>query len=134
MAHYAFLEPTDNDNILLVVNTIVGVDENDTETLPSEFSNWEEFYSNQSGYIVKRYSYNTIGNQHLQDGTPFRGNACGTGDWYDIENDVFYGAKPYDSWVLNTSTWSWEAPVPYPETVTGTVEWNEETQNWVDNS
>jgi hypothetical protein len=55
-------------------------------------------------------SYNTIGNQHTQGGTPLRGNYAGIGYTYDAENDVFYAPKPADNATLNTSTWLWEVP------------------------
>ena len=74
MAHYALLNA---DNIVMKV--ITGNDEND-DRLPSEFSSWEEFYADQQGYDnCKRTSYNTKNNQHLNGGTPFRGNHAGVG-------------------------------------------------------
>ena len=72
-------------------------------------------------------SYNTHGNQH-PNGTPLRGNYAGIGYTYDTTNDVFYAPKPYPSWILNTSTWLWEAPVPMPSD--GKYSWNEELGNW----
>ena len=75
-------------------------------------------------------SYNTIGNQH-PEGRPLRGNYAGIGYTYDIPNDVFYAPQPYPSWILNTSTWLWEAPVPYPSTG-GPYVWDEATQSWVE--
>jgi len=77
-------------------------------------------------------SYNTYGNQHKLGGTPLRGNYAGVGYIYDFEHDVFYESKPFPSWILNTSTWLWESPVPYPTDGLG-YKWNEETQNWVAN-
>jgi len=86
-------------------------------------------------------SYNTRGNVHYgRDGKPdgdvaLRGNYAGIGSIYDTEHDVFYGHSPFPSWILNHSTWTWEAPVPYPVD-RGTQEdpkgyiWNEETQAW----
>lgn len=125
MAHYAFLKETDDDNLLVVVDVITGVDEDDTTNLPSQFTTWEEFYEDQRNMTCKRYSYWTDGNEHLNGGTPFRGNAAGISDLYDIDNDVFYGEKPFDSWVLNTSTWRWEAPISFPSD-TNSYFWNEE--------
>jgi hypothetical protein len=58
----------------------------------------------------------------------FRGNAAGVGSTYDSENDVFINPKPYDSWVLNTSTWKWEAPVEKP--TDAYYGWDESTQSW----
>ena len=56
-------------------------------------------------------SYNTIGNQHTQGGTPLRGNYAGIGYTYDPENDVFIAPKPADNAILNNQTWLWELPV-----------------------
>ena len=90
VAHgYSFL---DSNNI--VVNVITGVDENDLDNLPDEFSSWEEFYGNLHGLTCKRTSYNTYHNQHTSDGTPFRGNFAGKGMIYDPDNDVFHPKKP----------------------------------------
>ena len=82
-------------------------------------------------------SYNTRGGIHYgQDGQPdggvaLRGNYAGIGFTYDRTNDVFYAPSPFPSWILNTTTWSWEAPVAYP-TDGKIYRWNEETQNWVE--
>ena len=81
-------------------------------------------------------SYNTRNNIHYDSntgepdgGTPLRGNYAGIGYYYDRENDVFYEPKPFPSWILNTSTWSWDPPIPYPNDGKGYV-WNEELKIW----
>jgi hypothetical protein len=74
-------------------------------------------------------SYNTIGGQHTQGGTPLRGNYAGIGYTYDQANDVFYSPQPYASWLLNQSTWTWEAPTPYPTDGKAYV-WDEPTVAW----
>jgi hypothetical protein len=74
-------------------------------------------------------SYNTHGNQH-PEGTPLRGNYAGIGYFYDQANDVFYAPQPYASWILNTDTWLWEAPIKVPEENAGYL-WDEQAQNWV---
>lgn len=62
-------------------------------------------------------SYNTRGGVHYgEDGEPdggvaLRANYAGVGYTYDPQNDVFYAPQPGPEWVLNTSTWLWEAPV-----------------------
>lgn len=81
-------------------------------------------------------SYNTRGGVHYgQDGQPsadqskaLRGNYPGIGYTYDATNDVFYAHQPYASWVLNQSTWLWEAPVAMP--TDGAYEWDEATTSW----
>jgi hypothetical protein len=87
-------------------------------------------------------SYNTHGNVHYgQDGQPdggiaLRANYAGIGYTLDttvVQNGVtgvFYAPQPYPSWILNTQTYLWEAPVPYPKSG-GSYEWDEATQSWV---
>ena len=137
MAHYAFLN---SHNI--VTEVITGIDEDNLDNLPEGFSSWEEFYGDFRGQTCKRTSYNTSANQHLLDGTPFRGNYAGKGYTYDEVNDVFIGPKPFNSWVLNDSTWCWEAPVAYPSDANADYsdtslpvihyDWNEQYQKWVE--
>ena len=82
-------------------------------------------------------SYNTRGNVHYgPDGNPdggvaLRGNYAGIGYIYDQVNDVFYPPQPYASWILNQSTWTWEAPTPYPADGKS-YRWDEPTTSWVE--
>ena len=78
----------------------------------------------------KRTSYNTQANQHLLGGTPFRGNYAGEGMTYDTANDVFISPKPFPSWVMNTSTWTWEAPGGMQPDDGKDYEWNETNGAW----
>jgi hypothetical protein len=82
-------------------------------------------------------SYNTRGNVHYAPNSdipneepPLRGNYAGIGYTYDAVNDVFYAPQPYPSWVLNTSTWTWEAPTPMPNDGTSYA-WDESSLAWV---
>ena len=63
----------------------------------------------------------------------FRYNYAGIGYTFDATpapNGAFIPPKPYPSWLLNTNTFQWEPPVPYPND--GKMYyWNEETQSWV---
>ena len=51
---------------------------------------------------------------------------------YDSSNDVFYVAQPHASWTLDTSKWTWKAPLDYPDDGQF-YEWNEEAYQ-ADNS
>ena len=73
-------------------------------------------------------SYRTLGNQH-PEGRPMRGNYAGIGYTYDEVNDVFYAPQPFDNWVLNTSSWLWEPPIPMPVDEYFYT-WNQETTSW----
>lgn len=131
MAHYAFIDDKNT-----VTEVIVGIDEDNTTDLPDDFASWEEFYGNKRGKTCKRTSYNTSANEHIKDGTPFRGNYACIGYTYDADNDVFIPPKPYDSWVINETTWLWEAPVDKPALTEEQVnannyyDWNEYTSSW----
>ena len=74
-------------------------------------------------------SYNTFQNKHPEN-RPLRGNYAGIGYVYDSDNDVFYMAQPFQSWVLNHNIWAWEPPIPYPND--GKMyNWDESIKNWV---
>lgn len=60
----------------------------------------------------------------------FRKNYAGIGFTYDPVLDAFIAPQPYPSWLLNTATCHWEAPVPYP-TDGGYYVWDEATLSWV---
>lgn len=124
MAHYAFL---DDNNI--VVQVIVGKDED--EMLDGKLVDWEDFYSKETGLTCKRTSFNTQHNAHSLGGTPFRGNYASIGFFYNSTDDVFISPKPFESWYLNTSTWTWEPPVEFPFEAGVPHDWDESTRSWV---
>ena len=122
MAHYAFL---DSNNI--VTQVIVGKDEED---LAEGVTDWEVYYGDLLGQTCKRTSYNTAAGVHSGGGTAYRGNYAGIGYSFDETLDAFIPPQAYASWVLNEETFSWEAPVAYPED--GEMyTWDEPTQQWV---
>jgi len=100
-----------------------------TQVIVAEPEFFETFVDSSPGTWLQT-SYNTHGNQH-PEGRPLRGNYAGIGYTYDQTNDVFYAPKPYPSWILNQTTWLWEAPTPYP-TDDKLYKWNELTTSWVE--
>lgn len=122
MAHYAIL---DENNI--VVQVIPGKDETDKS------QDWEQHYSEFFGKVCKRTSYNTYGGQH-KDGRrkPFRKNFAGIGYLYDTELDAFIPPKPFESWILNEESCTWDAPIPHPswEGDINLYYWDEPTTSW----
>lgn len=90
----------------------------------------EELYTNMTGKVWKRTSYNTHGGIHTQGGTPYRKNYAGIGYTYDEIRDAFIPPKPYNSWILNESSCLWEAPIPYPEDGNVYV-WSEVELQWI---
>jgi len=60
-----------------------------------------------------------------------RKNFAGIGYTYD--GTGFHIPKPYDSWTLNSTSYAWEPPTPYPEDedISAKYLWNEDTEEWV---
>ena len=88
---------------------------------------FKTFVDSSPGQYIQT-SYNTIGNKHVNGGTPLRGNYAGVGYTYDAEKDVFIAPKPFASWVLSAD-YLWEAPVAMP-TDGKAYTWNEATGAW----
>lgn len=85
-------------------------------------------------------SYNTYGNVHYapsppakpmtpDGGIPLNYNYASIG--YSWDGTGFAAPQPYPSWILNKSTYLWEAPVPYP-TDGKTYVWDEQTLSWIE--
>lgn len=118
MAHFAKL---DENNIVLEVNvvsnqTIDNLSFPDSEPIGVAFlTEWSGGYTNW-----KQTSYNNN----------FRVRYAGVGYVYDLTLDAFIPPKPYPSWLFDTATCDWVAPVPYPND--GKVYyWDEATLSWV---
>ena len=121
MAHFAKLGV---GNIIEKVEAVSN-DIATTEQAGVDFLN--NLYGSRDAW--KQTSYNTVGGQHLLDGTPFRKNFAGIGFQYDQTRDAFIAPKPFNSWTLNETTCLWEAPTAYP-TDGEDYNWNEETTTW----
>ena len=119
MAHFAKL---DENNVVLEVNVVSNETINNLSFPESEplgvafLTQWSGGHTNW-----KQTSYNAN----------FRKNYAGIGSTYDSVLDAFVAPKPFPSWLLNTDTALWQAPVPYP-TDGKFYDWNEETQQWVE--
>ena len=89
-----------------------------------------DFLTKLTGYPVwKQTSYNTHGGVHSSGGTPFRKNHASIGMIYDEDRDAFIYKKPFNSWILNETTYLWESPIPYPQD-NNKYSWNEQNQSW----
>lgn len=124
MSHFAKL---DENNIVIFVT--VGRQEDDGK---------EAELSERTGDTYKQTSYNTIGGVYYDPITrqpaadqskAFRKNFAGLGYFYDEALDAFIAPKPFNSWVLDEETCTWEPPVSYP-TDGFTYFWNEAARDW----
>lgn len=118
MAHFAKI---DENNIVLEVIVVSNEVLNnlpfpDSEALGISFlTTWSNGYTNW-----KQTSYNNN----------FRKNFAGIGFKYYPNLDGFVAPSPFPSWVLNTTTCVFEAPIPYPQDG-NEYYWNETTQQWI---
>ena len=117
------------------------------KVIVAEASFFDNFVDDSPGSWIQT-SYNTRGGVHYQpdSNTPstdqsgsLRGNYAGIGYTYDSTLDAFYAPQPFNSWILNTGSYLWEAPVEYPTgdvtgSYTGSYSWSESEQNWVTGS
>ena len=117
MAHFAEI---DDNNVVLRVIVVANKDTADANGNEVD-SIGVAFCQRLLGGNWKQTSYN--GN--------IRKNYAGVGYTYDAGIDAFVPPKPYPSWVLNSNTAQWEAPVPRPQD--GKMySWDEATQSWVE--
>jgi hypothetical protein len=121
MAHFAEL---DQNNVVTQV-IVVGNDTIDNLPFPESESVGVAFCQSLLGAETRwaQTSYNAN----------FRYNYAGIGYTFDpapAPNGAFIPPKPYPSWLLDTNTFQWQPPVPYP-TDGGVYTWDEDTQTWV---
>lgn len=118
MAHFAELDANNVVTQVIVVNneTIDNLPFPESEPVGVEFC--QSLYGADT--VWKQTSYNAS----------FRKHYAGAGFTYDATLDAFIPPKPYPSWLLNTTTCDWEAPVPYPNDGKN-YRWDEATLSWV---
>ena len=123
MAHFAQI-----DENSIVTNVIVVSNDDCLDSDGSESKLGIAFCKNLLGADTNwvRTSYNNN----------IRFRYAGIGMKYDSTNDVFLIQKPYPSWVLNTSTWGWDAPVALPSDhginndKVVMYDWDEDSTSW----
>ena len=122
MAHFAQL---DANNVVTQVIVVGNSDTADANGVEKEHIG-AAFCEKLFGGNWKQTSYNGS----------IRKNYAGIGYTYNADIDAFVPPKPYASWVLDTETAQWNAPVAMPEDA-GTGEppkrytWDEPTTSWV---
>ena len=137
MAHFAKISDTSKVLSVLTLNNkdMLNADGVEDETVGQQYL---ERHNNWPAEKWIQTSYNTSGGTHKDGGTPLRGNYAGIGYTWDEDNNIFYGKKPYASWVLNTTTASWHSPIgDAPDDLTDEEKaaftsyvWNEGTGAW----
>ena len=137
MAHFAKLGSNSKVIQVLTLNNgdMLNADGVEDETVGQQYL---ERHNNWPAQMWIQTSYNTSKGTHTLGGTPLRGNYAGIGYTWDEDNNIFYGKKPYASWVLNTTTATWHSPIgDAPDDLTDEEKaanthyvWNEGTGAW----
>jgi len=118
MAHFAQLDENNTVTQVIVVHNNELLD------------NGAESESKGITFCQSIFGIDTIWKQTSYNGN-FRANFAGVGFLYDSLRDVFLETKPYPNWVLNSTTYKWEAPVPYPDDGRRHA-WDGYTNSWRD--
>jgi hypothetical protein len=132
MGHFAEL---DKDNKVLRVLTACNQDianngGDQSEQAALHFKSLNKFSEGGVKWVQTSYNHN------------FRCRMAGTDYVYNEEFNVFLNPKPFPSWILNNTTWIWEAPISKPITYINSPEgqnhpiedlydWDELTQSWI---
>lgn len=117
------------------------------KVIVAEASFFDNFIDDSPGKWIQT-SYNTRGGVHYEPNSnvtssdqskALRGNYAGIGYTYDSTLDAFYPPQPFNSWTLNTGSFTWESPEPYPTgdatgSWTGSWTWEESSLSWVTSS
>jgi len=135
MPYFAKIQPTTLATKFMVTEVISADQDFINSGAVGSPANWVQTSYNTHGNV--HYAPSPPAEPHTPDGgIPLRANYAGIGYTYDssVTIDgvvgVFYAPQPYPSWILNTSTYYWEAPVPYP-TDGKAYYWDEATLSWV---
>ena len=118
MAHFALVDGTIVQKVLVVGNEITTVDGVEDEQRGIDFL--KELFPDETGdWVQCSYNRNT------------RNVYPKIGDTYDAEKEIFIEAKPFESWVLNADN-MWESPAgPKPEEFLGNEETEENGYDWI---
>jgi hypothetical protein len=136
MAHFAKISETNEVLTVLAVDNkdVLNADGVEDETVGQQYL---ERHNNWPAQMWIQTSYNTSAGTHKLGGTALRGNYAGIGYTWDEDNNLFYGKKPYASWVLNTTDAQWHSPIGDAPALTAEQEvahsrydWNEDAKSW----
>ena len=110
MAHFAKLGA---NNKIIQVLTLDNKDMLNADGVEDEAvgQQYLEQHNNWPAQMWIQTSYNTVGNQHKNGGTPLRGNYAGIGYTWDEDDQIFWPKKPYASWVKHNESASWKSPI-----------------------
>jgi hypothetical protein len=122
MAHFARM---DSNNVVMDVIVLTNMVVNNLpfpDSEPPGVYFCQSLYGSDTTWLQTSYNGN------------FRVNYAGIGYSYDADLDAFIPPQPYPSWVLDSATCQWVAPIPMPTDPLSDGEqyiWDEAIGNWV---
>ena len=121
MAHFAKLLDGNKVETVIVVDNKVLLDENGEEQESLGIQFLQDLYGEST--VWKQCSYNSS----------FRLLYPRPGSFYLPDHDIFTHPKPFNSWILDTSTGEYSAPVSLPDynPETHNPVWDEDNQTWL---
>ena len=162
MAHFAELDQHNKVIRVIVINNAVllvngeeneqkGIDfckslyGNDTQWAQCSYnSNFRNFYpavgdtfdTSRNAFVKPQphpsFMLGQDGNWHAPVTRPTDGKAYVWNEFFRVWKEFIDPVQPYPSWILNTSTGQWEAPVAKPSNPATEYDlvWHEDTQGW----
>jgi len=129
MAHFAQIDSDNTVTQVIVVGNedCLDSDGNESEAVGVAFC--QSLLGSDTNWVQTSYNDN------------IRIRYAAVGYKHDSTSDVFYDpVSPYPSWVFNTSTWEWDAPVALPDdagiddadnpTESVRYDWDEDSTSW----
>ena len=119
MAHFAQLDENNIVTNVIVVNNEVLLDSNNIEQESIGIDFCKSLFGQDTNWIQTSYNGS------------FRNCFAGSGFEYRAALDAFIPPKPYNSWILDEVTATWQAPTPMPASENSErYVWDEQTISW----
>jgi hypothetical protein len=119
MAHYARVN---QNNIVTYVTPIPNEMITDKNGVEHEEWAYKHLYETIPDSLGDRWIQTSYNNN-------FRNKFAGIENIWREDLNAFISSKPYESWILNEDTCSWNPPVEYPID-NNKYKWNESNQSW----
>ena len=123
MAHFAKINLNNIVERVEVVNNNVIIENgleseqkgiNFLKSLYGQDTNWKQTSYNTKAGIYYIQDENGISSKSQDQSKAFRYNYAGIGHTWDEDLNVFIPPKPFESWILDTETYTWKSSIDMP--------------------
>ncbi len=121
MAHFAELDSSNNVIRVIVVGNPDCLDDAGDESEAVGIAFCQQLFGADTRWLQTSYNGN------------IRKRYAGIDYTYDPALDAFIPPQPFPSWTLNTATYDWQSPIPYPDDGRP-YDWDEAAQAWTLNN